>query len=73
MSETSNVLTCNPLFTQRKPGSVGLPWPDNDIKIVDLDTGTKELPAGEAGELIAKGPTIMSEYWQNEKGNSNSP
>ncbi|MEJ5362487.1 MAG: long-chain fatty acid--CoA ligase [Spirochaetota bacterium] len=67
LSETSNVLTCNPIFTKRKPGSVGLPWPDNDIKIVDLDTGTKEMPIGEAGELIAKGPTIMSEYWQNEK------
>ena len=66
LSETSNVLTCNPLFTKRKPGSVGLPWPDNDIRIVDLDTGTKELEPGEAGELIAKGPTIMSEYWNNE-------
>ena len=66
LSETSNVLTCNPLFTKRKPGSVGLPWPDNDIRIVDLDTGTEELKPGEAGELIAKGPTIMSEYWNNE-------
>jgi long-chain acyl-CoA synthetase len=66
MSETSNVLTCNPIFTVRKPGSVGLPWPDNDIRIVDLETGTKEMPAGEPGELIAKGPTIMSEYWENQ-------
>ena len=70
LSETSNVLTCNPLFTKRKPGSVGLPWPDNDIRIVDLDTGTKELPLGEAGELIAKGPTVMSEYWRNESETS---
>lgn len=67
LSETSNVLTCNPIFTKRKPGSVGLPWPDNDIKIVDIDTGTREMPIGESGELIAKGPTVMSEYWQNEK------
>ncbi len=67
MSETSNVLTCNPIFTTRKPGSVGLPWPDNDIRIVDLDTGTKDMPLGEPGELIAKGPTIMSEYWENPK------
>jgi len=63
-SETSNVLTVNPIFTKRKTGSVGIPWPDNDIKIVDLETGTKEMPVGEPGELIAKGPTIMSEYWE---------
>lgn len=66
LSETSNVLTCNPLTTKRKVGSVGLPWPNNDIKIVDIDTGTKEMPFGEAGELIARGPTIMSGYWQNQ-------
>jgi long-chain acyl-CoA synthetase len=66
MSETSNVLTCTP-FGKRKIGSVGLPWPDVDIRIVDIDTGTKDLPAGEAGELIAKSPTIMSGYWKNQK------
>ena len=65
MSETSNVLTCTP-FGKRKPGSVGLPWPDVDIRIVDLDTGTRDLPVGEAGELIAKSPTIMSGYWKNQ-------
>jgi len=64
MSETSNVLTCTP-FGKRKVGSVGLPWPDVDIRIVDIDTGTKDLPHGEAGELIAQSPTIMSGYWQN--------
>lgn len=65
MSETSNVLTCNPVRTVRKPGGVGLPFPDNDIRIVDIDTGTKDLPDGEPGEIIAKGPTIMSGYWNN--------
>ncbi len=64
LSETSNVLTCTP-FGKRKPGSVGLPWPDVDIKIVDIETGTKEMPLGQAGELIAKSPTIMSGYWNN--------
>lgn len=65
LSETSNVLTCNPMFTKRKPGTVGLPWPDVDIKIVDLEEGTKEMPIGEPGELIAKGPQIMIGYWNN--------
>ena len=66
MSETSNVLTCTP-FGKRKIGSVGLPWPDVDIRIVDIDTGIRDLPVGEAGELIAKSPTIMSGYWKNQK------
>lgn len=64
MSESSNVLTVNPLKTLRKPGGVGLPMPDNDLRIVDIDTGTKDLPTGEPGEIIARGPSIMSEYWQ---------
>lgn len=63
MSESSNVLTVNPLKTVRKPGGVGLPMPDNELKIVDIETGTKEMPTGEPGEIIAKGPSIMSEYW----------
>lgn len=65
MSETSNVLTCTPMFTKRIIGSVGIPWPDVDIRIVDLDTGTVDMPTGEPGELIAQGPQIMSAYWEN--------
>ena len=65
LSETSNILTANPLQTVRKPGGVGLPFPGNDIRIVDLETGTKDMPLNESGEIIAKGPTIMREYWNN--------
>ncbi len=65
LSETSNVLTCTP-FGKRKIGSVGLPWPDVDIRIVDIETGTRDMPVGEPGELIAKSPTIMSGYWKNQ-------
>lgn len=65
LSETSNVLTCTPMYTKRKIGSVGLPWPDVDIRIVDLEEGTKDMPLGEPGELIAKGPQNMSAYWKN--------
>ncbi|HRW13118.1 MAG TPA: long-chain fatty acid--CoA ligase [Syntrophomonas sp.] len=71
LSETSNVLTCTPFYTKRKIGSVGLPWPDVDIKIVDLEEGTKEMPNGEPGELIAKGPQIMSGYWNNPEETAN--
>ena len=65
MSETSNIVTANPLHTVRKPGGVGLPFPDNDVRIVDLETGTVDMPPGEPGELICKGPTVMREYWNN--------
>lgn len=65
MSETSNIVTANPLRTVRKPGGVGLPFPDNDIRIVDLETGTIDMPLGEPGELLCKGPSVMKEYWNN--------
>jgi long-chain acyl-CoA synthetase len=63
LSETSNVVSANPPL--RKPGSVGVPWPDVDIRVVDLETGTKEMPVGESGEIIVKGPQIMAGYWNN--------
>lgn len=62
-SETTNGVTTNPINKQ-KIGSVGVPLPDVDLKIVDLDTGTKEMPLGEPGEIIVKGPVIIKEYWR---------
>lgn len=72
LSETSNVLTCNPMYTKRKIGSVGIPWPDVDIRIVDLEEGTRDMPTGQPGELIAKGPQVMSSYWQNPGETANA-
>jgi long-chain acyl-CoA synthetase len=46
-----------------KMGSVGLPIADTEVKIADLETGTKELPQGETGELCIKGPQVMQGYW----------
>jgi long-chain acyl-CoA synthetase len=63
LSETSNILTANPEI--QKPGSVGIPWPDVDVRIVDPETGTQDMPPGERGEIIAKGPQIMAGYWNN--------
>src|SRR6185437_9340134 len=48
----------------RKPGSVGLPMPDVDCKIVDIETGTREVEAGEPGELCLRGPNLMDGYWK---------
>jgi long-chain acyl-CoA synthetase len=48
----------------RRPGSVGLPLPDVDCRIVDLETGTREVAPGETGELCVRGPNLMDGYWQ---------
>ncbi|MGA2382850.1 MAG: long-chain fatty acid--CoA ligase [Gemmatimonadales bacterium] len=63
LTETSPVTHCNPMEGVRKPGSIGIPFPDTDCKVVDLETGTRELPASEPGELLIKGPQVMAGYW----------
>jgi long-chain acyl-CoA synthetase len=73
LSETSPILTSNPTNQeQRKIGAVGLPYPNTDIKIVDLETGLKELPQGEDGEISASGPQIMLGYWNKPEANKNA-
>jgi long-chain acyl-CoA synthetase len=65
LSEASPVTHCNPIFGTRKMGSIGLPFPDTEAKIVDIETGTKEMLVGETGELVLKGPQVMKGYWNN--------
>jgi len=64
LSETSPVTHSNPLLGMKKIGSVGIPFPDTDCKIVDVDTGLTELGINEPGELIIKGPQVMKGYWE---------
>jgi long-chain acyl-CoA synthetase len=67
LTESSPVTHCNPLDRSMKTvrvGSIGLPWPDTDAKIMDLETGDKELSLGENGELVVKGPQVMKGYWK---------
>ena len=66
LSEASPVTNTNPL-AWTKLESVGPPLPDTEEKIVDLETGTRELPTGEIGELIIRGPQIMKGYWKRPK------
>ncbi len=63
LSEASPVTHSTPHAGLRKPGTIGLPMPDTDMKIVDLETGTRELPLGEEGELCIAGPQVMKGYW----------
>jgi long-chain acyl-CoA synthetase len=62
LSEAPVATHCNPLQGPNKTGSIGLPLPDVDCRIVDLDDGETDLPPGEIGELIIKGPMVMKGY-----------
>jgi long-chain acyl-CoA synthetase len=65
LSEAPTATHCNPLFGENKAGSIGLPLPDVNCRIVDLETGTRILPTGKAGELILRGPQVMQAYHNN--------
>jgi long-chain acyl-CoA synthetase len=62
LSEAPTASHCNPLNGMNKTGSIGMPFPDVECKIVSLDDGTTELAAGEIGELILRGPQVMKGY-----------
>ncbi len=70
LTETSPATHVNPL-DRNKIGFIGIPWPDTDARIVDVDTGEKELPVGEIGELIIRGPQVMKGYWQRPTETAN--
>ncbi len=72
LSETSPVTHANPVYGKRKPGSIGLPMPDTEFKIVDVETGEKELPLGEIGELCIRGPQVMEGYLNMPEENAQS-
>jgi long-chain acyl-CoA synthetase len=64
LSETSPVATINPFGGQTKVGSIGLPITDTEIRIVDVDKGTKDMPVGESGEVIIRGPQVTEGYYK---------
>jgi len=72
LSEASPVTHANPIFGDNRVGTIGVPWPDTEVKIVDADTGEKELGVGEAGELCIRGPQVMKGYWQMPTETANS-
>ena len=64
LTEASPITHANPFQGKRKVGSVGLPFPDTECRIVDLNDGVTNVPVGETGELIVKGPQVMKGYWK---------
>jgi len=65
LSETSPVLIGNPIGPSRRPGAIGVPFPNTDIRVVDPEHPTIDRAPGEQGELIARGPQVFSGYWDN--------
>jgi long-chain acyl-CoA synthetase len=68
LSETSPILTLNPMTATSFSGTVGLPFPSTDIKLLDVDD--MEVPLGQPGEICAKGPQVMKGYWQKPEANT---
>ena len=64
LTEAGPVTHLNPYQQNRPPGSIGMPFPSTRAKIVDADTGSRDLFFGEVGELVVQGPQVMSGYWQ---------
>jgi long-chain acyl-CoA synthetase len=73
LTETAPALTANPTFTDtRKIGSIGFPLPETDMKILNIDDPTIEMPRGEDGELAGCGPQVMKGYWNRPDANETS-
>lgn len=64
LTETTPVTTSTPWRGKIKPGTVGVPVCNTDMKLVDVETGTKEMAIGEAGEIVFKGPQVMKGYYK---------
>ncbi|MEQ1573436.1 MAG: AMP-binding protein [Vicinamibacterales bacterium] len=66
-SLTEGMMACciNPVKGVQKLGSIGMPLPDVEVRIVDAENGVREMPVGEVGEMIMRAPQYMSEYWNN--------
>lgn len=62
LSEAPTATHCNPVMGENRPGSIGLPWPDVDCRIVSLEDGEGDVAIGEAGELLVRGPQVMQGY-----------
>lgn len=64
LSEAPTATHCNPILGENRDGSIGLPLPGVDCRIVDLETGMKDCEPGQEGELLVRGPQVMAGYYQ---------
>ncbi|MFX1484029.1 MAG: long-chain fatty acid--CoA ligase [Promethearchaeota archaeon] len=71
LTEASPVTHSNPVSGLRKIGSIGMPLPDTEVKLVDVDDYTKIVPLGEQGEIMIHGPQVMMGYWNKPEATAN--
>ncbi len=64
LTEAVGIVASNPLNGKHKPGTIGIPFPDVILRIVDLESSTKNLPPGQAGEIVIRSPGLMTGYWR---------
>ncbi len=64
LTEGQMAVVANPVLGEKKVGSVGMPLPDVEVRIVDSETGTTPMPQGEVGEIVLRAPQLMHGYWQ---------
>ena len=65
MTELAGATTANPVYGPNKPGTIGVPYPGNAFRVVDLEDPEKEMPRGERGELMYRGPLVMMGYYNH--------
>ena len=65
MSETTSLGISNPQLGLKKNGSIGIPFPDTDVRLVDVEEGIEDVKKGEPGEILIKSPLVMKGYWNN--------
>ncbi|RJT77303.1 long-chain fatty acid--CoA ligase [Arthrobacter cheniae] len=64
LTETSPIAAGNPIGPTRRPGTVGVPFPGTDVRIVDPEDPARDRAPGEAGELLIRGPQVFQGYWR---------
>jgi long-chain acyl-CoA synthetase len=72
LTEASPVTHVNPIRGTRKPGTIGLPLPSTEARVVDADVGERDVPPGQAGELTIHGPQVMLGYWDRPEATANT-
>ena len=65
MTELAGATSANPVYGLNKPGTIGVPYPGNAFRVVDVEDAAREMPRGERGELMYRGPLVMQGYYNN--------
>ena len=71
MTETCSAGISSPTLGRKKVGSIGIPYPDMEVRLVDVEDGVTDVKQGEPGEIIIKGPMVMKGYWNNPEETAN--